>query len=119
MQPVTVKFPHILNFNPELTSGVVRVTTFYDSIMLDESPKDEVNRKAFTVKISKPLTVNSFTYSPQEEGSIATYTWSITVTEDASSGTILFEFPYEFSRELGDHLICRSSRIKLNQGAVP
>jgi hypothetical protein len=50
MDPVTITFPNILNFNPELTSGVIRVTTYYDSIMLDESPKDEINRKAFTVK---------------------------------------------------------------------
>ena len=41
-------FRHITNFNPELTSDVIKVRTTYDGLIIDESGNAETNRKAET-----------------------------------------------------------------------
>ena len=35
-----------MNFNADLKSDVIKVTTLYDSIVLDESGQEDVNRRA-------------------------------------------------------------------------
>ena len=112
MEPVRIEFPHIFNFNAELSSGVVKVTTSYDGLNLDESGTDETNRKATTSKEAKVLTVTSFDYYPRNEGNMATYKFSFQPVENINStGVILVEFPYQFPKGLGDNIVCRSSQL--------
>jgi hypothetical protein len=68
MPPVNVTIPHIRNFNPELSSGVVVIKTSYDGIILDESGSSDTNRKALTGVIATTLSFNTFTFYPKTEG---------------------------------------------------
>ena len=115
MQPVRITFPHIKNFNAELSSGVVVVTTFYDGLVLDESGSDSTNRKAVTSKEALPLSVTAFDYYPRNGGNIARYTFTMApVVNVDSTGVIMIEFPYEFPKSLGSNIVCRSPQLEIS-----
>lgn len=48
MLPVNFRFPHIISFSSELSSGVITVRSIYDNVVLDDSGTSEENRKATT-----------------------------------------------------------------------
>ena len=115
MEPVRLVFPHIMNFNAELSSGVVKVTTSYDGLTLDESGSDESNRKAVTSKEARVLAVTSFDYYPRNEANVATYKFKFTpVVNVNSSAVIVLEFPYEFPKGLGENIVCRSPQLLIS-----
>jgi hypothetical protein len=111
-EPIRLHFPHIKNFNAELSSGVVKVTTYFDGLVLDESGSEETNRKCFTVKTAAVLAVSNFDYYPRNEGNIATYKFRMTPTiAVGTEGVITLEFPYEFPKGLGTNIVCRSAQL--------
>lgn len=115
MEPIRITFPHIKNFNAELSSGVIVVTTYYDGLVLDESGSDSTNRKAVTSKEALPLSVTSFDYYPRNGGNIARYTFTIApVVNVDSTGVIVIEFPYEFPKGLGSNIVCKSSQLEIS-----
>ena len=48
MLPVNFRFPHVISFSSELSSGVITVRSLYDNVVLDDSGTSEENRKATT-----------------------------------------------------------------------
>lgn len=114
MEPVKVTFPQIKNFNAELSSGVISVSTYYDGLVLDESGSDVSNRKAITSKEALPLSVTSFNYYPKNEGSPARYLFTIApVVNVDSKAVIMIEFPYEYPKGLGNNIVCTSSQLAI------
>jgi len=115
MQPVRLAFPHIFNFNAELSSGVVKVATNYDGLVLDESGADESNRKAVTSKEARLLSVSFFDYFPRNEANVATYLLRFRPVVNVNGSAVLqLEFPYEFPKGLGENLVCRSPQLLLS-----
>jgi len=107
MEPVRIMLPHIMNFNAELSSGVVKVTTSFDGLVIDESGTDESNRKATTSKTAALLASCSVAYEPKNEGNVARYTFTFTSKIGVDkSAVIQFEFPYEFPKKLGTNIVC-------------
>jgi hypothetical protein len=114
MEPIRITFPQIKNFNAELSSGVVTVSTYYDGLVLDESGSDVSNRKAITSKEALPLTVSSFDYYPRNEGSPARYMFTIApVVNVDSKAVIMIEFPYDYPKGLGNNIVCTSSQLSI------
>ena len=114
MEPVRITFPQIKNFNAELSSGVVSVSTYYDGLVLDESGSDVSNRKAITSKEALPLTVSSFDYYPKNEGGPARYLFTIApVVNVDSTAVIVIEFPYDYPKGLGSNIVCTSSQLAI------
>lgn len=68
MSPVVISIPHVQNIGPELSTGVVVVKTIYDEINLDESGTTVTNRKAVTGVSALILKIQSFSYTPLNEG---------------------------------------------------
>lgn len=111
--PLYLTFYNVLNFNAERTSGVVTVTTYYDSVILDQSGSNELNRKAETSFVAHSLTIADFSFTPINEGEIANYTVVIIPTYTFySNATIQFNFPPEYPRGLGDLIHCFAPDIE-------
>ena len=113
MLPINIIFPHIINFNSELSSGDIIVRVVYDGIVLDQAGTTDTNRKAITGVLSATLGYSSFSFVPKTEGQYATY--SVTLKPPASfnsNALIQFEFPHQFPRGLGGlggTIACQSS----------
>lgn len=75
--PVKMVFPHIKNFNAELSSGAISIKTIYNGLVIDESGSSTVGRKAVTGVLATTLTVKEFKISPTTEGVPANYTMKI------------------------------------------
>ena len=110
--PVIFTFPDIYNFNAELSSGVIQVKTMYDGYILDESGNDPKNRKAVTGRDTNPLEVVDFTYNPKTEAISAVYEMEIDPKTNLTDSTVLmFTFPYEFPRGIGESISCFSEDL--------
>ena len=48
MLPVNFRFPHVISFSSELSSGVITVRSLYDNVVLDDSGTSEENRQVNT-----------------------------------------------------------------------
>ncbi|EAR83210.3 hypothetical protein TTHERM_01002750 (macronuclear) [Tetrahymena thermophila SB210] len=115
MQPVIISIPHVKNIGPQLSTGVVVVSTQYDQVTLDESGTTTTNRKATTGVSAQVLKVKNFSYSPLNEGQIATYTIQLYPNYNFDSNTsILFEFSYDYSSELGQSVQCQSADLQIS-----
>jgi hypothetical protein len=115
MEPVRLTFPHIRNFNSELSSGVVVVATYYDGLVLDESGSDVTNRKAVTSKEALALSVTGFDYYPRNAGNVARYVFTMApVVNVDSTAVIVVEFPYEFPKDLGSNIVCTSAALQIS-----
>ena len=115
MPPLIFTFPHIMNYNPNLDSGVVTVSAIYDSVTLDASPTGETNRKATFGNTAGSITLDSFYFSPTNEAVDATYVFKITPSLDFySTSTIQVEFPYEFPRGLGTTVACSIPSLQIS-----
>ena len=110
---VDMIFNHITNFNPELSSDVIKVRTTYDGLIIDESGNAESNRKAETGFEATVLpTIKSFSFSPTTEGVPSNYTVEIDPGFGFNeSASFRFEFPDEFARGLGDNIRCTSNDL--------
>ena len=107
MDPVRIMLPHITSFNAELSSGVVKVTTSYDGLTIDESGSDGTGRKAVTSKVAVLLPSCTMSYEPKNEGNIASYTFDFTsIIGVTRAAVIQFEFPYEYPKGLGENIVC-------------
>lgn len=114
MEPVRLFFPKIKNFNPELSSGVVKVTTSYDGLNIDDSGSDETNRKAATTKEATVLVTSAFDYFPRNEGNVATYRFTMAPKVNVDSkAVIVLEFPPVFAKGLGSNIVCSSPQIAI------
>jgi len=107
---VDLIFHEITNFNPELSSDVIKIRTTYDGLIIDESGNAETNRKAETgFESIQILNIEEFTFTPTTEGVPANYTVVIDPGFAFNETTMLrFEFPKEFARGLGDNIRCLS-----------
>ena len=121
MDPVNIILPGIKNFVPELSSGTVKVTTTYDSINLDESSDDATNRKATTANAASEVTIGAFSISPKNEGSVSTLTTTLqlAIPSTDTSWFIIFEFPYDWPKGLGEKIRCTSTALELDGGNDP
>jgi len=115
MSPINIFFPHIMNFNEELSSGVVTVRALYDSVILDDSGNAETNRKATTSNAASTLAYSGFSFVPTTEGQSATYSVTLkpTVSFDTSA-VIQFEFPEEFTSGLGETINCQAPSLVIS-----
>jgi len=115
MLPINIYFPHIKNFNEELSSGVVTVRAVYDSVILDDSGNAEDNRKATTSNGAAALTTSSFSIVPSTEGQSATYTVTLKpLVSFNTKAVIQFEFPEEFTAGLGETINCKVPALEIS-----
>mmetsp|Transcript_14727 Transcript_14727/g.12545 ORF Transcript_14727/g.12545 Transcript_14727/m.12545 type:complete len:90 (+) Transcript_14727:3056-3325(+) len=89
MEPLMFFFPKIVNFNEELSSGVVTVRATYDGVTLDTSGTGEEGRKAETSSISTLLSISGFGFSPTTEGALSTYTVTLEPDDSFDSDAVI------------------------------
>lgn len=109
MEPVKISFPNIKNFPEDLNSGVVRVRTLYDSVVLDDSGTTEQGRKATTGLAAKFMAASSYslTYFPTTESESATYEVKLIPTLSISEVAFLIvEYSHDFPYGLGGSVGC-------------
>ena len=115
MDPLIFVFPHVTNFNEELSSGVIVVKATYDGVVLDDSGNGEENRKAETSSQSSLLSFSGFTFTPTTEGQTANYSVTLEPSQSFGPETIIqFEFPYEYMRGLGERVSCFAPEIQIS-----
>lgn len=115
MPPIVVRIPNVRNFNEDLYSGVVVVSTMYDGVVLDASGTTDTNRKALTGAAASFLTTNtqySLTFYPLNEGQLATYDITIIpVLAFGTTATIMVQFPNGFPLGLGGSVGCQIPQL--------
>ena len=83
----------------------------YDGVVLDQSSAAVLNAVVSTA-VAPALVVQSCTFSPQNEGELATYTFSFTPSVSfPSTSSLLISFPPEYDSHIGASLSCSATGL--------
>jgi hypothetical protein len=77
MPAVNILIPNVKNYAEDLNSGAVVVTTMYDANILDQTGTTTDRSKATTGSLAL-IGTGTFTFSPMNEGVVATYSILLT-----------------------------------------
>lgn len=95
------------------TSLAISITTKYDGVSLDTTPSANIEDRVFIPSTeATTLVVNYIDFYPQNEGELATYTFSLTPSMDfTSDDDVLIIFPDQYDNSISDDLECWSEEL--------